>query len=64
VPEAVVDVLEAVDIDIQRCHGDTVAAGTSEHLLGAIERQDTVRQAGQRVVEGLVAQALLKRLAL
>ena len=55
VPEGVVDVLEAVDVDVQRRDRDLLPARAGEHLLGAVERQHAVGQAGQRVVQRLVA---------
>jgi hypothetical protein len=51
VSKPVVDLLEAVDVHEQRCHGDVEAARAREHLLGAVEHERTVRQAGQRIVE-------------
>ena len=54
--ERVVDVLEVVQIDEQRGAGRAVAAVPGEQLLDAIHDQRPVRQAGQRVVQRLVAQ--------
>ena len=56
VAEAVVDVLEAVDVDVQRRDRQLLAPRAREHLLGAVERQHAVGQAGERVVKRLVAQ--------
>ena len=55
VAEAVVDVLEAVDVDVQRGHRQLLAARAGEHLLGAVEREHAVGQAGERVVQRLMA---------
>ncbi len=55
VPEGVVDVLEAVDVDVQRRHRELLAPRAGEHLLRTIERQHAVGQAGQGVVQRLMA---------
>ena len=55
VAERVVDVLEAVDVDVQRRDRNLQAARAGEHLLGAVERQHAVGQAGESVVQRLVA---------
>jgi len=55
VPEVVVHVLEAVHVDEQRAGNDLrLTPGAREHLLGPIQDQRTVREPGERVVEGLV----------
>ena len=58
VPERVVDLLEAVQIDEKGRHGDIVAPGPGQHLFGAVEDEGPVGQAGQRVVHGLEADLL------
>jgi hypothetical protein len=52
VPEVVVDVLEAVDVDVQGT-GDRsgLACGAGEHLRGAVEHERAVGEAGERVVQ-------------
>ena len=52
--EAVVDLLEAVDVHEQRRRRSVEPPRSREHLLGAIEDQGPVRQAGQRIVQGPV----------
>ena len=56
VAERVVDVLEVVEVDEQRGAGRAVAAVAGEQLLDAVHDQRAVRQAGQRVVQRLMAQ--------
>ncbi len=57
VPEVVVDVLEAVDVDEQRPGDDPrLARGAREHLLGAVEHERAVGQPGEGVVQGLVGE--------
>ena len=51
---AVVDLLEAVDVDEQRGHRHVLAAPAREDLLGAVEHEDPVRQVGERVVQRAV----------
>jgi hypothetical protein len=55
VPEGVVDVLEAVHVNVQRRHLEVLASRPGEHLLG-VQRQHAVGQAGQGVVQRLVAE--------
>ena len=56
-PEAVVDVLEAVDVDEQSaCQHAWLACHPREHLLGAVEHEGAIRQPGQRVVESLMGE--------
>ena len=54
--QRVVDVLEAVDVDIGRNRALTVAPGdiAVEELVDLLDHVDAVRQAGQRVVLGFV----------
>ena len=54
--EGVVDILEVVQIDVERSHGARRSCRTAQHLLGPVEEQRPVRQSGQGVVERLVAQ--------
>ncbi len=62
--EAVVDVLEVVDVQEQDGHGQLAAALGDEGVLDAVAEQRAVRQAGERVVERLVLEFGLERLAL
>ena len=56
VPEGVVDVLEVVEVDVQRGPDGAVASVASEQLFDAIHDQRPVRQLGQRVVQRLMTQ--------
>ena len=56
VTEGVVDVLEVVEVDEQRRPTGAVAAVADQQLLDAVHDQRPVRQPGQRIVEGLIAQ--------
>ena len=58
VPEGVVDLLEAVEIDEQRRAVGAAPAGPGEHLLHPVEDQGAVGEPGERVVQRLVADAL------
>ena len=60
VTQAVVHILEAVEVDEQCGEARPFPARRGEHLLGAVEHERPVRQPGQRVVEGLMAQLLLR----
>ena len=57
VAERVVDGLEVVDVDEQ--HGDR-RLGQRERLLDAVDEQRAVREAGERVVVGLVLELALE----
>ena len=61
VAEAVVDDLEAVEVEEQ--HGraalGVMALGAPDRLVQAVQEQDAVGQAGERVVERVVLQAAL-----
>ena len=57
-PERVVDLLEAVEVDEQRRALGAAPAGPGEHLLDAVEDERAVREPGERVVQRLVADAL------
>ena len=62
--EAVVDRLEVVEVDEQ--DGQPAAAprcGSDERVLEAVDEQRPVGEPGQRVVERLVAELVLERLA-
>jgi hypothetical protein len=59
VAEGVVDVLEVVEVEEERGGGGLVAARAGQHLLGAVEDQGPVRQAGERVVGGEEGEFLL-----
>ena len=57
VAQAVVDHLEAVDVDVEQAEAATVVATRAgERALDAIAQVDAVRQAGQRIVHDLVLQ--------
>ena len=58
VTERVVHLLEAVEVDEQRRALGVAAAGPGEHLLDPVEDQRAVGQAGERVVQRLVPDAL------
>ena len=58
VPERVVHLLEAVEVDEQRRALDVAPAGPGEHLLDPVEDQRAVREPGERVVQRLVPDAL------
>ena len=62
VAERVVDVLEAVDVDVQGGDRHLRAPCPREHLLGPVERERAVGKPGERVVQRLMAQ--LNRLLL
>ena len=64
VAEAVVDVLEVVEVEEQHRHRPLVAAAPDERVLDAVAEQRAVRQPGERVVEGLVLEFVLEGLAL
>jgi hypothetical protein len=57
VSERVVDVLEAVHVHVQRRRqGAGGARDARQHLLGAVEYQRAVGQAGERIVQRLVGE--------
>ena len=59
--DALVDLLEPVEIDAQNGRPPVVAAREGERGLQPVEEQFAVGQAGQIVVHGVVQQALLRR---
>jgi len=66
VPEAVVYVLEPIDVDEQRTDEHSrLACRSPEQLLGAVEHQGPGGKPGQRVVESLIGEftVLLRQLA-
>ena len=63
VTERVVDRLEVVQVHEQDGDREVVARLPLDHVLDAVLEQRPVRQAGDRVVEGLVLELLLERLA-
>ena len=63
VAERVVDRLEAVDVEQQHGHAEAEARGAAEGVLDAVEEQRAVGQAGERVVQRLVAHDRLRALA-
>ena len=64
VAEAVVDGLEAVQVQEHDGDAELVAARPRQRVLDAVHEEDAVRQAGQRIVERLPRELLLERLAL
>ena len=54
VPEGVVDLLEAVEVDTQDRHPFAVGSDRCQHLVQPLEHHCAVGQAGQRVVIGKV----------
>ena len=64
VTEAVVDGLEVIEIDEQHGHPDAVAQRPRDRVADALVEQRPVGEMGDRIVEGLVGELLLERLAL
>lgn len=64
VPEAVVDVLEPVEIEVDDGGHQTGADVAAQCLLHPIAEQRPVRQAGQTVMEPLVGEFLLDEVAI
>jgi len=64
VAERVVDDLETVEIEEQQSGPRPAPQRLYQGALEAVEQECPVRQAGQRVVEGLMPQLFLERLAL
>ena len=62
--EAVVDRLEVVEIDEQHGHAHAVAQRPGDRMADALVEQRAVGEMGDRIVEGLVGELLLERLAL
>ncbi len=58
VAEKVVDLLEAVDVDVQGGGRGLSSSRAGEHLLRAVEHQRPIREPGQAVVEGQVAEVV------
>ena len=50
--QRVIDVLEVVEVEKHDGAGDPGAAGAGDHLFGPVEDQRSVRQLGERVVQG------------
>ena len=63
VAEAVVDRLEAVEVEEQHGQRGVLALQPADRVVEAVEEQHAVGQAGQRVVQRLVEQQLLGALA-
>src|SRR5207302_2499426 len=63
VAEAVVDQLEVVQVHIEDGSPVAAPAGTRQRLSDTVVEELTVGKAGERVVEGLVPEGLLERLA-
>ena len=64
VAEAVVDGLEVVEVDEQHGHPDAVAQRPRDRVADALVEQRAVGEVGDRIVERLVGELLLERLAL
>ena len=60
--EAVVDGLEVVEVEVQHRGRPPAADGPGQGVTEAVEEERAVRQAGQDVVERLVAELVLERL--
>ena len=63
VAERVVDVLEVVEVEEDHRERRAAAPAARQRLLDAVAQQHAVREAGERVVAGLVQQPALERLA-
>ena len=64
VPEAVVDGLEVVEVDEQHGHAHALAQRPGHRVADALVEQRAVGEMRDRVVERLVGELLLERLAL
>ena len=64
VTEAVVDGLEVVEIDEQHGHAHAVAQRPRDRVADALVEQRPIGEVGDGIVEGLVGELLLERLAL
>ena len=64
VAETIVDGLEVVEVEVQDRRRSAAAARAREGVTEAVPEERSVRQPGQDVVEGLVAELLLERLPL
>ena len=62
--EGVVDRLEVVEVHEQHGDGLLVARLALQRVLDAVPEQRAVGETGDRVVEGLMCELLLERLAL
>ncbi len=60
VPERVVDGLEVVEVEQHHGEQPAVPHGAAQRVVDPVEHQRTVRQPGQRVVQGLVLQLALQ----
>ena len=63
VPQAVVDRLEVVEIDEEDRQRPRIALVERQGVVQPIDEERAVGKAGQRVMEGLVAELVLERLA-
>ena len=57
VAQAVIDALEAVEVDEEHCDQAAAADRSGERLLQSVKQQGAVGQAGEQVVGGFVLQA-------
>src|SRR5664279_5344657 len=64
VTEAVVDNLEPIEIDEKHGDEDPRAATGVQRVLAPIEEEQTVRQASQRIMRGLMSKLGVRRVAL
>ena len=60
--ERVVDVLEVVEVHEQDREAGRRSAAPHERVREAVDEQDAVRQAGERIVQRLVAKLILQAL--
>ena len=60
----VVDLLEAIQINVEHRHGKTLAPRQHHRLVDAVSQQHAVGQVGQGVMVGQVFQLRLQRLFL
>ena len=64
VAERVVEHLQVVDVEEEQGEAAALGVGARDRLAEALHQQRAVREAGERVVQRVVADALLRALAL
>src|SRR5450759_1274180 len=64
VPQQMVEIGEAVDVDVQQRDPPAAALGARQGLSEAVAEQGTIREPGQRVVKGESLDELLRALTL
>ena len=62
--ESVVDVLEAVEVETEHRHEAAVMLGAGDGAIEMLTELHTVRQAGQGVVQGKIADLIFRKPAL